>query len=453
MSSSLLNSNYYSDIFGTAEMRYVFSEEQRIIKWLITEVALAKAEAKVGFFPMEVAEQIKARAKLENLDLVAMKQEFEKVGFPILPFVHQLTKACSPEAARWVHYGATTQDILDTATTLQIKEGLIIVKNEIDAIMSALAKLANEHKATTMAGRTFMQLAAPITFGYKAAVWLDELLRHKDRLNELKKRLLVGQCAGAVGTFATMGDKGLEVQRLMMQELGLSVPDITWHTARDRWSELVSFFAMTAATFAKIATEIANLMCSEIGEISEPFETGRGASTTLPHKRNPISCEPVIANAHRLRELASSQMIAMIQEHERGALGQMHLEWMIIPDAFILFSGVLKHSRILLEGLWVDKENMRKNLNIQGGLIMSEAVMMGLAPKVGKRKAHQLVYNAAGKANDDGITLREAILANKEIMQYISEAELNKLLDPGNYTGSAGAMVDKVLEKYKNSQL
>jgi len=297
-----------------------------------------------------------------------------------------------------------------------------------------------------MAGRTFQQLAAPITFGYKAAVWLDEMLRHRERIQQLKERVLVGQCAGAVGTFATLKDKGIAVQELMMTYLELKTPDITWHTARDSWAEIVNDFAMISATFAKIANEIAILMRSEVGELSEPFEVGRGASTTLPQKRNPISCEPIIAIAPKMRELASSQLTAMIQEHERG-VGQMNIEWMVIPEAFILMSGSLKHTRFLLENLWVGEENMRKNLNLGGGLLMSESVMMGLAPKVGKAKAHHLVYDAAGKAYESGITLKEALMSEPEITNELDEEEIDTLTDPINYIGCVEEMIQKVLQR------
>ena len=441
------DSDYYNNLFSTPAMRSVFTDSSHFEAWLRTEIALTKAQEQVGLIPKGVSERLQKSASINKFNKSEMKAEFEKIGFPILPFVKQLTKLCDPETARWVHYGTTTQDILDTGMVLQIRDGLRLIEGDQTGIIQTLITLVRKHHYTVMAGRTFQQLAAPITFGYKAAVWLDEILRHQQRLQEIKPRLLVGQCAGAVGTFAPLGDKGLEVQRLMMEELGLGVPDITWHTARDRWSELVSWMAMLASTLAKIANEVALLMRSEIGELSEPFETGRGASTTLPQKRNPIACEPIIANAHRLRELASSQMIAMIQEHERGALGQMHLEWMVMPDAFLFLSGALHHSRFILENLWVDIANMRKNLDLQGGLIMSEAVMMGLASKVGKSKAHHMVYAAAGKSRDAGITLREAILDDKDIMKHLSEKELDKLLDPVNYIGSAGEMVEAVLAK------
>jgi 3-carboxy-cis,cis-muconate cycloisomerase len=446
MASSIIDSNYYCDQFGTAEMREIFSDERRVKAWLETEVALALAEAKVGFFSKEIADGISSAAKIENLDLVAMKAEFDKVGFPISPFVHQLNKACNPDIARWVHYGATTQDITDTGTVLQIKEGIKVIERETNAIINALAKLAKTYKNTVMAGRTFQQHAAPITFGYKVAVWLDEILRHRDRLSQLKPRILVGECAGAVGTFATLGDKGLEVQKEMMGILGLKVPAISWHTARDNWAELISCLAIQSATLGKIANEVTILMRTEIGEVSEPFEIGRGASSTMPQKRNPISCEPIIAIAHRMREAVGSQLSAMIQEHERP-VGPTHLEWIVIPEAFVLFSGALKHSKYILENLVVDEKRMRDNLNMGGGLLMSEAVMMGIAPKIGKKKAHEMVYAAAGKANDSGITLREALLNDENITNYLTESEINILIDPINYTGVADKMVDAVLSK------
>ena len=357
-----------------------------------------------------------------------------------------MNKACDPETAKWVHYGATTQDILDTGMVLQMKQGIKIIETELQAIITATANLTEKHAKTVMAGRTFQQLAAPITFGYKSGVWLDEMLRHRERIQELKKRLLVGQCSGAVGTFATLGDQGVEVQKLMMKELDLQVPAISWHTARDSWSELVNTLALMSATFAKIANEVAILMRSEIGELSEPFEIGRGASTTLPQKRNPISCEPIIAIAPKMRELASSQLSAMIQEHERG-VGQMNIEWMVLPESFIYMSGSLKHTRFILENLWVGEEQMRKNLDLGGGLLMSESVMMGLAPKVGKSKAHHLVYNAASIAFENKQTLREALLADNEITEVLTENEIDILINPINYTGCVEEMIEQVLNK------
>jgi 3-carboxy-cis,cis-muconate cycloisomerase len=448
MASSIIDSNYYRDMFGTAQMREVFSDDARLQAWIDTEIALAKAQVNMGIIPEGIDVVLQNSVNINNLDIEEMKADFDRVGFPILPFVKQLNKVCDSETARWIHYGATTQDILDTGMVLQIKKGLQIVDDELNAIIAATAELSKKHAKTVMAGRTFQQLAAPITFGYKSGVWLDEMLRHKDRLEQLKKRVLVGQCAGAVGTFATVGDKGIAVQNLMMSHLQLDSPTITWHTARDSWSEMISTFAMICASFAKIANEIAILMRSEVGELSEPFEVGRGASTTLPQKRNPISCEPIIAIAPKMRELASSQLTAMIQEHERG-VGQMNIEWMVIPEAFILMSGSLKHTRFILENLYVDVDSMRKNLDLGGGLLMSESVMMGLAPKVGKAKAHHLVYDAAAKAHENRGTLKEALMAHSEITKELTEAEIDALIDPVNYIGCVEEMIQQVLNKIK----
>jgi len=435
-------------MFGTEAMRTVFSDEARLVAWLQTEVALAQAQTEVGIIPAAAAADI-AALQLDSIDLDAMKAEFDRVGFAILPFVHQLNKVCPPESARWLHFGATTQDVLDTGMVLQIREGLHIVESEMQRIHAALTTLVQEYRDTVMAGRTFKQVAAPITFGYKVAVWLDEWLRHLERLQELRPRLLVGQCSGAVGTFASLGQEGADVQQKMMEILGLSVPRISWHTARDTWAESVAFLAGITATLAKIATEVSTLMRSEIGEVSEPFETGRGASSTLPQKRNPISSEPIIACAHKIRECAGSQWIAMIQEHERG-IGHIEIERLVIPEAFILASGALHHAAIIIENIFVDADRMRANLNRGGGLVMAEAVMMGLAPKVGKKTAHDWIYKAAGNAYEQGHTLKDALLADAQVMQHLSETEIDHLLDPANYLGITSSMMDTVLEASRN---
>ncbi|MDV6328047.1 adenylosuccinate lyase family protein [Idiomarina sp. Sol25] len=449
--TTLSDSFYYSGMFSDQKMAGVFSEKSRLESWLKTEVALAVAEASLGIIPVSAAENIEASARLENLDLEAMKEEFDKVGFPIMPLVHQLAKACDPEAARFVHWGSTTQDIIDTGLVLQMREALRLLEHDLDEIIDAMATLAGDHRNTVMAGRTFQQQAAPITFGYKVAVWLDEMLRHKKRLEELKPRVLVGQCAGAIGTLATLGENGVAVQQAMMKELGLGCPDVTWHTARDGWAELVNWLVLVTSTLGKVATEIATLMRTEVNEVREPYEKGRGASSTLPQKRNPIACPRIISIAHRMREFSGSQFSAMIQEHER-AVGAMPIEWMIIPEAFMLASGSISQSLSILKELDVDADQMRANLNLNGGLLMAEAVMMGIAPIIGRNQAHDVVFGAAGRANDAGIEFREELLKDNQIMQHLSVEKLDELLDPANYTGSATAMVDAVLGKLKNNR-
>ncbi len=427
-------------------MREVFSDAGRIRAWLQAEAALAKAEADCGIIPVDAAEKITDAARLENLDLAAMKAEYDRVGFPISPLVHQLAKVCDPESARWIHWGATTQDIIDTGLVLQMREGLALIESDIQVILDALSRLVREHRHVVMAGRTFQQQAAPITFGYKAAVWLDEMLRHRERLPDLKRRALVCQFGGAVGTLSTLGGDGVNVRGKLSQKLALEEPAISWHTARDGWAELVHWLAMVATTLGKIAAEIATLMRSEVGEVREPYRPGRGASSTMPHKRNPITAPPVIAIANRLRECVGSQLAAMIQEHER-AVATQPLEWLVIPEAFVLLSGALKHSQETLENLDVDTGQMRQNLNAQGGFLMAEAVMMNLATHTGRNEAHKLVSATAERAIDSGRTLRDELLADPRIMENLTEADVDRLLEPANYLGSADKMIDAVLSK------
>lgn len=446
MPATLLDSTYYRDQYSSAAMRAAFDDAARFRSWLDAEASLAQAQAEHGLVPREAAARIAAAARLEALDLEAMKAEFDRVGFAIMPLVHQLAAACDPEARRYVHWGSTTQDILDTGLALQMRAGLDLLEAELDAAAAALARLARDHRDTPQAGRTFMQHAAPITFGYKAAVWLDEVLRHRARLPGLRERALAVQCGGAVGTLSAMGPQALEVRAAQARILGLRAPDISWHNARDGWAEAVNWLALVCGTLGRIATEIATLMRSEVGELREPHAAGRGASSAMPQKRNPIACPPVIAIAALLREKASAQMTAMIQEHERAVAG-MPIEWIVIPEAFLLASGALMHMRPVLEGLEVDAGRMRANLDSGGGLIMSQAVMMGLAPHLGATAAHDAVTEAAQRAIDRATTLRAELGASPEVTAHLDADALDALLDPLAHAGMAGAMVDRVLAR------
>jgi 3-carboxy-cis,cis-muconate cycloisomerase len=327
-----------------------------------------------------------------------------------------------------------------------MKKGLSLVNKDLSSIITSLAELADQHRNTVMVGRTFNQHAIPITFGFKIAVWLDELLRHMERLQHLRKRVLVGQFGGAVGTLATLGGKGLAVRKDMMKILELGDPIISWHTSRDSWAELVFVLCALGATLGKIASEIATLMRTEINEVREPYFPGRGSSSTMPQKRNPIACPPIIAIAQKLRECVSSQLTAMIQDHERAVAGQT-LEWLVIPETFLLISGSLKHSKLMLEHLEVDTEQMRNNLDSGGGFLMAESVMMGLAPHIGRDKAHKIVADLSIKYRDSNISLREALVTDSRILKIVSERELDSLLAPENYLGNSDEMIDLVLEK------
>ncbi len=445
MSTTVFDSTLFRDMFGTAEMRAVFSDKALIERYIEVEVALAKAEARCGVIPREAAAQIAELSRYESLDLALMQHETEIVGYPILPLVEQLSKLCG-EAGRYVHWGATTQDIMDTAVVLQVRAALALVERDIQAVRGLLADLAQRYRDTPMAGRTHLQHALPITFGYKCAVWLSMFDRHAERLVELRPRVEVGQFAGAAGTLASLGDKGLKVQAALMQELGLGVPQATWHVARDGLAETLNFLGLVTASLGKVALDIMMMMTSELGEAYEPFVKGRGASSTMPQKRNPISCELMYAAAKGVRQQAGLMLDAMIQDFERST-GPWQAEWIAIPEAFALTGASLGQARFMLAGLDVRTERMRRNLDMTQGLIVAEAVMMGLAPALGRQVAHDLVYAACRMANDQGISLFEALQAQGEAAAQLDLATLEQLCDPANYLGLAPQMVDQALAR------
>ncbi len=339
---------------------------------------------------------------------------------------------------------------MDTATVLQLREALALVARDLDSIDAALVALAEKHRKTVMAGRTHLQQALPITFGLKAAVWLSMVRRHRERLQELKSRVLVGQFAGAAGTLASLGDKGLAVHDRLMQELGLGVPSAPWHVARDGLAEAVSFLALVTASLAKIATDVALLMQTEVGEAFEPFLAGRGSSSTMPQKRNPISSELIVAAAKAVRQHAGLMLDAVVADYER-ATGPWHLEWIAIPESFIAASGALHNARFLLDGLIVDADRMRANISITGGLILAEAIMMALAPHIGRGAAHDIVYAACRAAAENKTELVTELRKHPEVTAHLDDARLAELTDPANYLGSTDAMIDRALASVASS--
>jgi 3-carboxy-cis,cis-muconate cycloisomerase len=442
-STTVLDSILFRDAFGTAEMREVFSDFSLIKGHAEVEIALAKAEASCGVIPRQAAEAIAARTNVAALDFEELRRETDIVGYPILPLVHQIAKQCG-EAGRYVHWGATTQDIMDTAVVLQIRKGLSIVERDIDALRDILSRLSKSYRDTPMAGRTHLQQALPITFGYKTAIWLAMFDRHAERLKQLKPRVLVGQFAGAAGTLASLGSKGLEVQAALCKELGLDTPVATWHVARDGFAEVVNFLALVTGTLGKIALDIMIMASTEFAEVYEPFVKGRGASSTMPQKRNPISSELMLASAKAVRQHAGLMLDAMVQDFER-ATGPWHAEWMAIPESFVLSAGALHQAKFALDGLIVDETKMAENLDVSRGLIVAEAVMMGLAPQLGRQEAHDVVYDACRLANEKGLTLADALSADPRVSSRIDRAAIERLTSPKNYLGLAPVMVDRVL--------
>jgi 3-carboxy-cis,cis-muconate cycloisomerase len=323
-STTVLDSILFRDAFGTPAMREVFSDFRLISRYAEVEIALAKAEARCGVIPAEAAEAISARTDVSALDFDLLRRETDNVGYPILPLVHQIARQCG-EAGRFVHWGATTQDIMDTTLVLQLRDALKIIEDDIAALRGILADLSTRHRDTPMAGRTHLQQALPVTFGYKTAIWLAMFDRHAERLSQLKPRVLVGQFAGAAGTLASLGNKGFEVQKALCEELGLGVPVATWHVARDGLAETVNFLALVTGSLGKIALDIMIMASTEFAEVYEPFVKGRGASSTMPQKRNPISSELMLAAAKAVRQHAGLMADAMVQDFER-ATGPWHAE-------------------------------------------------------------------------------------------------------------------------------
>jgi 3-carboxy-cis,cis-muconate cycloisomerase len=446
-STTVFDSILFRDAFGTPAMREVFSDFNLISRYAEVEVALAKAEARCGVIPAEAALEIAKRTDVSALDFDLLRRETDIVGYPILPLVHQMVKQCG-EAGRYVHWGATTQDIMDTAVILQVRAGLEIIEKDIAELRGILAGLSKRYRDTPMAGRTHLQQALPVTFGYKTAIYLAMFDRHVERLAQLKPRVLVGQFAGAAGTLASLGTKGFEVQQALCEELGLGVPVSTWHVARDGLAEVMNFFGLVTGSLGKIALDIMMMASTEFGEVYEPFVKGRGASSTMPQKRNPISSELMLAAAKGVRQHAGLMLDAMVQDFER-ATGPWHAEWMAIPESFVLTAGSLHQAKFALGGLIVDEKKMAGNLDISRGLIVAESVMMGLAPDIGRQEAHDVVYDACRVANEKSMTLADALSADPRVSACIDRATIDRLTSPKNYLGLAPEMVDRVLAASK----
>jgi 3-carboxy-cis,cis-muconate cycloisomerase len=444
MPATALDSAIFRDIFGTEAMRNVFSDGNRIQKYLDFEAALARAQARLGIIPQAACDEILRHCKVDQFDFAKLKAETERIGYPVLPVVQQLVGLCKEGLGEWCHWGATTQDVTDTAAILQIREGLALIEQDIAAISDSLAALARKYRDTPMAGRSNLQQAVPITFGYKVATYLAAFERHKQRLKELRARVFVFEFGGAAGTLSSLGQDGLKVQVELAKELRLAQPEIAWHTVRDRIAEVGCFLGLVTGICGKIAFDVKLMMQTEVEEVYEPFHEGRGSSSTMPQKRNPISCVYITAQTAVVRQHVAALLDAMVEDHERST-GPWEIEWIVLPEIFVLSAGALAQTRFLVAGLQVDEKKMRANLDITKGLIVSEAVMMGLGPHLGRQRAHDLVYDICRKVVATGRPLAELLAEDKEISKHMSRAELAKLCDPANYLGQAGEMVDRVL--------
>ena len=448
MGAHIIDSAFFADLFGSSAMRSVFSERALLQKWLDYEAALARAEAAAGLIPCGAAAEITCQARAERFDLDAIKRGIDRTLHPLVPVIRQLSRLCRGEAGRYVHWGATTQDVMDTALILQIKDALAIVSGARAQLQGILAGLAKTHRDTPMAGRTHGQQALPTTFGFKVAVWLAELRRHDQRLAQARERALVGQFAGGVGSLAGLcasGVDALAVQSRLMQELGLAAPLIAWHTSRDGIVEVINALCMITALLGRIAREIILLQKQEIAELEEPFEAGQVGSSTMPQKRNPMLCESILTLARLCREKPASALDTLIEnQHERDWTA-FQMEWAFVPEVFIMTHGALEMSCRVLRGLRVNSQRMLRNLGATGGLLLSERVMFALSPRYGRQKAHDLVYRCAMSAHERDQPFIELLLDDAEVSAALSRAELETLLDPRHYTGLADHFVDRVL--------
>ncbi len=434
-------------LFTTDEMREVFSDRATLQGMLDFEAALARALVATGQAPAGVLTAIETACRAEGFDTASIGHAAASAGNLAIPLIAQLTRAvdrADKSAGAFVHFGATSQDAIDTGRVLQIRAGLALIEAALARISEPLASLANEHAATEMAGRTWMQQASPITLGLKFAGWLDAIERSRARLSEVKTRALAMQFGGSVGTLAVLGAAGGEVAAELGRELKLAVPAISWHAHRDRMCEVAAAVALAVGTAGKIARDISLMSQTEVAEAFEPHEAGRGGSSTMAHKRNPVGCAVILSAAARTPGMVATMLAAMPQEHERG-LGGWHAEWETLPEIFLAASGALYHLAAILDGITIDRDKMLENLSAQSGLAMTEAFTVALTKFESRENAKKIAEAMARTAAESGQPLRDVILKDPQMQKLFTVADVEHFLNPKNFQGSAQAMIEKVL--------
>jgi len=434
------------------EMREIFTEERKLQRWLDVEAALARAHAAVGNIPKEAAEEIERKANVAHVSVERVKEIEKRTRHDVMAMVEALTEACEGEAKKYVHLGATSYDIVDTALALQLRSALEVLEEDLRELMRVLLDLAEEHRETVCIGRTHGQHALPTTYGMKFALWASDVARHVERLREVKKRALVGKMSGAVGTMASFGEKGFEIQRLTMKFLGLSpVPIASQVVQRDRHAEVQCLLALIAGTLEKMAKEIRNLQRTEIAEVFEPFARGQVGSSTMPHKRNPHRCERICGLARVVRALVHPALETIALEHERD-LTNSSVERITIPEGFILTDYMLRQMIGVLRGLEFNYKNIRRNLEMTLGLCLTERVMMELVRRgMGRQEAHEKLRRLAQRCWREGRSLKSVLLEDEEVMSLASEEELDEWLDPKNYLGTAVEQVERVVRSLREA--
>ena len=439
-------------LFRSASLDQVLSDEERVQAILHFEAALARAEAAAGVIPEASARAIAAKCRVETFDLDLIARDAAHAGNLAIPIVKHLTEAVAKDdkvAARFVHWGATSQDAIDTGLVLQLRRALELLEQDLQRLTSTLVALAEKHRATPMVARTWMQQALPTTFGFVVACWLDAILRHRARLAEIRPRVFTLQFGGAVGTLAALGSNGPTVATALAHELKLELPAAPWHAHRDRICEVATTLGLCMGTLGKIGRDISLHTQTEVAELFEPAGEGRGGSSTMPHKRNPVTCAVVLAAAQRVPGLVNTLLGAMVQEEERG-LGGWHAEWETLPELVCLVGGALHQLAEMLPGLEVDAARMRENLEITRGLIFAEAVSMALGDRMGKMPAYMLVEAACKKALAEKRHLKDVLLQEPGWHGHLTPADLENLFEVRNYLGSAEEFAARVLTKAAN---
>ncbi len=437
-------------MLSSAAMRAVCDDAAYLQRMLDFEAALARAEAATGVIPASAADAIANACKAEAFDLNALAEAAPHSGVLAIPVVKALTANVAKtdaDAARYVHWGATSQDVVDTATMLTLRAGIDALSGDIDRAIAGFAKLARAHRDTPMVARTWLQHALPMPFGLKLAEYAAALHRSRRRLKRWREEALALQFGGAAGTLAALGDRGWLVAQRLAQELELPLPDAPWHTHRDRIAEAASVLAILTGTCGKIARDISLMRQTDVAEAFEPSGEGRGGSSTMPHKRNPVASAAALAAATMAPNLAATIFASMVQDHERSA-GAWHAEWPTLPQLLLVTSGALAAIVDMAEGLEVDAARMRRNLDATHGLIMAEAVAMKLAEKIGKSEAHHLIEAASKQAIADNRDLRDVLTGNADVTAHLHADQLAKLFEPMAYQGVSQALIDRLLGSF-----
>lgn len=445
--SHIIDSRFYRDGYSTAEIRKVFCDMRRMQRWLDVEVALAQCQAELGIIPKSAADRLTETATLDTFDIKAIQNDIAKTGHSLIPLLNEWQRIAG-DAGQYIHFGATTQDIQDTAQTLEIRDALALIERDLVELIGSLSIKCHTYRNTVCVGRTHGQQALPSTVGLKIATWLDETLRNYDRLQQCKARVLVSQLFGGVGTMSALSDKALLLMSNFSSLLGLAAPTISWHSTRDRTAELISVLALVSGGLARSANEICQLARNEIGELAEPFQLGQIGSTTMPHKRNPELCERVVVLAKLIKANAISGFDTLCSEHERD-YRTIRLEWVALTEALTFCCAALAFQKSIIKNLTVNESQIQHNLDQAAMLVSTEALMFSLGEKIGKPQAHDLIYKAAQASSPNGADLIEVLMADPQVNANFTKADLEKSTLPINNIGQSSRLIDRVLTQAK----